>query len=122
MNIASPLFNAENPATWGYTQPQRRVWGMAVYGGRLYYAVADGPKVFSVGIPSRRFFRQRHALGARRRGPSEHQPCLDIVFDAQGRMILAQRGAQRGSYDYSVFADPQQSSVVRYRREIPTTR
>ncbi len=34
-------------------------------------------------------------------------------------MILAQRGAQAGSYDYSVFAQPQTASVVRYTREVP---
>ena len=46
-------------------------------------------------------------------------PSPTSLFDGQGRMILAQRGRQRGSYDYSVFAEPLQSSVVRYRREIP---
>ena len=34
-------------------------------------------------------------------------------------MYLAQRGAQRGSYDYSVFAEPLQSSVLRYQRDEP---
>ena len=39
-----------------------------------------------------------------------------IAFDGEGRMYLAQRGAIRGSYDYSVFAEPLQSSVLRYQR------
>ena len=52
-------------------------------------------------------------------GQASANPISDIIFDGAGRMILAQRGAQRGSYDYSVFAEPMQSSVLRYRREIP---
>jgi hypothetical protein len=120
MNIASPAFNAENPATWGYTQPQRRVRGIAAYGGRLYYAVDDAPvpKIFSVGIRlDGSFGDPRWELDVA--GLASANPIADIAFDGQGRMILAQRGAQRGSYDYSVFAEPLQSSVVRYRREIP---
>jgi hypothetical protein len=36
------------------------------------------------------------------------------VFDGAGVMILSQRGAITGSYDYSVFAKPQESAVLRY--------
>ena len=50
IDITSASFNSEDPSTWGFTQPERRVYGLAVHGGRLYYAVADGPQIWSVGI------------------------------------------------------------------------
>ena len=54
-NIASGLFNSENPETWGFAPPERRVWGLAVHTGRLFYsarngAATEGPQIWSVGI------------------------------------------------------------------------
>ncbi len=37
--IGNAAFNSENPESWGYTQEERRVHGLAVQDGRLYYAV-----------------------------------------------------------------------------------
>ncbi|MBN9009514.1 MAG: hypothetical protein J0H63_05030, partial [Rhizobiales bacterium] len=119
MDITNPAFNAEDPATWGYTPKERMVWGMAVHGGRLYYAVADGPQVWSVGIRLDGSLADDARWELDVAGLASTDPVSDIAFDAQGRMILAQRGAQHGSYDYSVFAEPKTASVVRYRREIP---
>jgi hypothetical protein len=119
MDITNPAFNPEDPATWGYTQKERMVYGMAVYGGRLYYAVADGPQVWSVGIRLDGSFAGDARWELDVTGLASADPVTDIAFDGQGRMILAQRGAQHGSYDYSVFAEPKTSSVVRYRREVP---
>ena len=95
------------------------VWGMAMHGGRLYYAVADGPQIWSVGINLDSTFANDPRWELDVAGLASTNPVSDIVFDDAGRMILAQRGLQRGSYDYSVFAEPKPSSVVRYRREIP---
>ena len=118
-DITGPGFNAEDPATWGYTQKERMVWGMAMHGGRLYYAVADGPQIWSIGIKLDGTFGSDPRWELDVAGLASTNPVSDIAFDNEGRMILAQRGTQRGSYDYSVFAEPKQSSVVRYRREIP---
>jgi hypothetical protein len=41
MDIQNPAFDAQNPATWGYTQPERRVRGMAVHGGRLFCVAGE---------------------------------------------------------------------------------
>ena len=119
MDIANPVFNSEDSATWGLTPPGRRVGGMAVYGGRLFYAVAEGPQVWSVGLSLDGSFRgdARWELDVSR--PASSDPITDVVFDSTGRMILAQRGAQRGSFDYSVFAEPKTATVIRFTREIP---
>ncbi len=53
-------------------RPARRVWGLAVHDGRLYYSARNGaprgPQIWSVGIEQRRQLRRRSALGARRAG------------------------------------------------------
>ena len=118
MDITSPSFDSANPATWGYTQPERRVRGLAVYGGRLFYSV-PGPQIWSVGINLDGTFAHDPRWELDVAGLASTDEISDIAFDNAGRMILAQRGAQAGSYDYSVFAQPATSSVVRYRREIP---
>jgi hypothetical protein len=116
MAVTDPAFNSEDPQTWGFTQPERKVYGLAVNGGRLFYAVAQA--VWSVRINADGSF------GAARweldiTGLPSNSEVASIAFDPQGRMILAQRGPQAGSYDYSVFAEARRSSVVRYAREFP---
>lgn len=118
MNIADPSFNAEDPATWGYTQKERMVYGMAVHGGRIFYA-ADGPQVWSVGINLDGTFANDARWEFDVTGLASANAISDMIFDASGRLIVAQRGPQVGSYDYTVFAEPQTSQVVRYQREIP---
>lgn len=118
MAITDPAFNSEDPTTWGTTQPERRVGGLAMHGGRLYYAVADGPQIWSVRINDDGSFGTSRWEFDVTGLPSSNE-IASIVFDPQGRMILAQRGPQVGSYDYSVFAEPGTSSVVRYAREFP---
>ncbi len=117
MDITSPSFDSQDPTTWGYTQKDRKVWGMAVHDGRLYYAVAG--QVWSIGIGSDGDFAgdPRWELDATTL-PGDG-PITDMLFDGQGRMYLSQRGEPRGSYDYSVYADPGKSSVVRYSLESP---
>ena len=119
MNIADASFNSEDPSTWGYAPKERAVWGMAVHGDRLYYAPEDGPQVWSIGINPDGTFANDPRWELDVAGLASADPVSDIAFDSEGRMILAQRGAQRGSYDYSVFAEPLRASVVRYQREIP---
>ena len=42
-DIKYPAFDSENSATWGFTQPERRVWGLGLRAGRLYYT-AEVPR------------------------------------------------------------------------------
>ncbi len=115
MDITNPAFNAADPTTWGLAASERRVWGLAYFGGRLYYAVADGPQIWSV------------AIGADGAPTGDVRievetvpggfPVSDMLFTPSGRMILAQRGGILGSFDYTQYHTPRFSRVLRYRRD-----
>ncbi len=92
---------------------------MAVHGGRLYFTVKEPLQVWSIGINLDGTFADDARWELDVTGLASNNPITDMLFDAEGRMVLAQRGEQRGSYDYTVFAEPLQSSVVRYQRELP---
>jgi len=49
-DITSPDFSTDNSDTWGLTDMRRRVWGLGFYRNRLYYAVGEGPQIWSVGF------------------------------------------------------------------------
>jgi hypothetical protein len=117
MNITSPDFDAEDPDTWGYTQTERQVWGMAIDRGRLFYAITDKSQVWSIGINADGSFAADARLELEVADVQDGQVISDITFDAEGRMYLAQRGEIRGSYDYAVFAEPSKSAVLRYKRD-----
>ncbi len=114
-DIESSTFNGADPATWGYTQKHRRVAGMAVREGRLYYAVADGPQVWSVGIAEDGRFTGKARMEFNVGIMPGSGPVTDMAFDRSGRLYLAQRGEQRAGDDYSRFAETGKSSVVRFR-------
>ena len=116
LDITSNDFKADDPATWGFTQPARRVDALAVHDGRLYYSVAEGPEIWSVGLNGGAFLND-----ARREVAVEAEkpfPITAIAFDATGRMLLAQRGPVKNPYDYGSFADSG-AQVLRYTLETP---
>jgi hypothetical protein len=120
MMIQDPAFNSENTATWGFTPRPRMVYGMAVFAGRLYYAVADKPEIWSIGIRLEGDFANDPRWEFDVPGVPPGALVTDLAFDNQGRLLLALRGAPRGSYDYSVFAEKtKQTDVKRFRREVP---
>ncbi len=120
MMIQDPAFNSENAATWGFTPRTRMVYGMAVFAGRLYYAVADKPEIWSIGIRLEGDFANDARWEFDVPGVPPGALVTDLAFDSQGRLLLALRGAPRGSYDYSVFAEKtKQTDVKRFRREVP---
>ena len=108
-------FNTEIPASWGFAPLERRVWGLAVENERLYYAVADGPAIWSVGLNPDGSF----AGDARReidiKGTPAGNQIGSILFDGPRVMYLAQRGAPMGSYDYQTFMRPQEAAAMRYQ-------
>ena len=119
IDVTNPAFNTEDPKSWGFTQAERKVYGLAVHNGRLYYAVAAGPQIWSVGINLDGSFAGDPRWELDVTGLPSTNEIANIVFDPEGRMILAQRGSQVGSYDYTVFAEPKTSSIVRYTHEVP---
>lgn len=118
MDIQGAAFDSEDPETWGYTQDERRVWGLAVHGGRLYYAVGEEAEIWSVGIARDGSFagdpRWELTVNAER-----DYAVTDIAFDTRGFMYLAQRGPVDNRYDYTRFADSGRAQVLRYWRESP---
>ena len=120
VEITDSRFDSENPDTWGFAAPERRVFAVAIHkDGRLYYSVWDGPQIWSVGI------QPDGSLGNDPRweldvaATPRSFPVSDMVFSDQGAMILAQRGGIVSSYDYSVFARPGEARVLRYTLEQP---
>src|SRR5664280_1032087 len=119
LNIATARFDSEDPDTWGYASPARRVWALAVHDGRLYYSARNGapnngPQIWSVGIQQDGNFAAdaRWELDV----PGEPGPYAvsDIAFSQAGAMILAQRAAVAGAYDYSAFTQAGEPRVLRY--------
>jgi hypothetical protein len=119
LDIASPRFHSDNPATWGYAPFERLVYGLAVHSGRLYYAVADGLQIWSVAISPDGTF------GADPRVEIQVSPwdggseISKITFDNPGRMLLAERPAATGAYDFAALAKPGVGRVLRYRNVTP---
>lgn len=118
MDIQGAAFDTEDPDSWGYTQDERRVWGVAFHGGRVYYAVGDEAEIWSVGIGRDGRF-EADARWELTVEADEALPVTDIAFDSRGFMYLAQRGEVDNRYDYSRFADTGKGEVVRYWRESP---
>jgi hypothetical protein len=118
MDIQSAGFDTENPGTWGFTQDERRVWAVAAYGGRIYYAVGDHAEVWSVGLNHDGSFANDARWELTVKADKDY-PVTDIAFDTRGFMYLAQRGDIQNRYDYSQFADSGDAEVIRYWRESP---
>jgi hypothetical protein len=104
MDITSPRFKADDISTWGFTQPERRVHGLAVHRGRLFYAVAAGPEIWSLDLNADGSFGRDPRLEVAVKSERDF-PITDIVFDAQGRMVLAQRGTIQNPYDYGKLTE-----------------
>jgi len=117
MDITNPTFKASDPTTWGFAAAERLVWGLQVHGRRLYYYAQDGGMIMSVGI------NQDGSFGAAQWELDVQSDTgyaiTDIAFDNKGFMYLSERGTMQNKYDYSQFAAPEKSRVLRYYREQP---
>ena len=90
------------------------MFAVAVQDARLYYSVFEGPQIWSVGLNSDGSFADDARLEIDVTGTPNGNVVTAIVFDGAGTLYLAQRGEIVGSYDYSVFAKPDSSAVLRY--------
>ncbi len=113
-DITRETFSSEDAGTWGFADIRRGVYGVAVQGGRLYYATTDGPEVWSVSLGSGAVFGSdaRREFAIKSTAPTNLITHLE--FDTEGVLYLSSRGEVVGSYDYTLFAKPQQSIVLRY--------
>lgn len=113
-DITSETFDSERPETWGFTRAERRVWGLAYHRGRLYYAIWNPSEIWSIGITENGSFADDPRREIAVSGTPRTLPVSDIAFDNDGNMILAQRGEIRSRFDYTAFALPRTSAVIRY--------
>ena len=114
VDVASPQFDSGDPATWNLAAPERRLFGLAVHDGRLFYAVADSLQVWSVGLKPDGACGDDaviELMAPPAAGPTE---ISKIAFDEQGRMLLAERPAPRGAFDFEALAEPAIGRVLRY--------
>ena len=116
IDLQNPVFDSTNPATWGYAPPPRRVFGLAVYQGRVYYAVAADLRIWSVSL------LRDGSFGTDARVeitiPPGARPGTEIsrmLFDDNGDMLVAERGAPTGAYDFEALAESSESRVLRFR-------
>ena len=119
LNIATARFNSEDPDTWDYAPPPRRVWALAVHEGRLYYsarngAPKNGPQIWSVGIARDGSFADDPRWELNVPAQAGPLPVSDIAFSQKGAMMLAQRAPIAGAYDYSAFTRPGEPQVFRF--------
>ena len=114
LDITSAKFSSDKPETWGYAPPQRRIFGLAVRAGRLYYAVTQDLQIWSVGIAPDGSFGNDARMEVQvplAAGPTE---VSKIAFDDNGDMILAERAAPTGDYALATLAQPGIGRVLRY--------
>ena len=114
IDVTSPQFDSTQPATWNYAAAERRIFGLAVYQHRLYYAVADSLQIWSVGLnPDGSFGNDAviELVVPPAAGPTE---ISKITFDEQGRMYLADRPAPTGAFDFEALAVQGIGRVLRY--------
>jgi hypothetical protein len=120
INLQNPAFDSTNPATWGYAPPARRIFGLAVNQGRLYYAVAAGLRIWSVALlADGSFGSDARGEVTVPRGAQAGSEISEILFDSSGDMVVAERGAPTGAYDYEALAEPGESRVLRFRPTAP---
>lgn len=119
MDITKPTFKPDSTATYGFTQPERRVRALAVHAERLYYAVDEGPEIWSVALGPDGSFNAENVRSELLVEADRPLPIASIVFDGQGRMTVAQRGLLKSVYDYGAFVEPAGTQVLRYAKEDP---
>jgi hypothetical protein len=117
LNIASPQFDSEQPATWNFAPPERRIFGLGVRAGRLYYAVADGLQIWSVSLARGGPLQPTLEISVPpASGPTE---ISKIVFDDMGRMFLAERPDPIGAYDFEALTTEGLGRILRYELVAP---
>jgi hypothetical protein len=114
IDLSSPEFDSARPETWGYAPPERLVFGLAIHAGRLYYAVAEGLRVWSVALKGDGSFAMDARIEVAVPPAAAPTEIAKIVFDDDGRMYLAERPAPAGAQDFADLAIPSVGRLLRY--------
>lgn len=119
LDITKPQFDSGNPATWFYAPPERLIFGLGVWQGRLYYAVASGLQIWSVSITPDGSFGSDARLEITVPPGTTPTEISKITFDDDGRMLLAERPAPTGDFGFTALSDQGVGRVLRYARVQP---
>ena len=114
LDIARPQFDSRDSATWNYAPPQRRIFGLAVFKNRLYYAVADGLQIWSVSLAPDGAFGRDASIELAVPPAAAQTEISKITFDEQGRMFLGERPAPTGAFDFEALTREGIGRVLRY--------
>lgn len=106
-DINSPNFDAQNPDTWGFAPPARRVYAVAIHANRLYYSIY-GPQIWSVSINSDGSFADDARFEVDSPALKSDTEISAITFDKRGHMYAAERGAPTGDFNFINVATDQQ--------------
>ena len=114
LDITSPKFDSTQATTFGYAVPDRRVFGLAVFRQRLYYAVAADEQVWSVGLQSDGSFGADAKMEIAVTSGSTPNEVSKIAFDDAGRMLLAERPMPSGAYTFEALTPQGIGRILRY--------
>ena len=114
LDLNSPRFDSTAPATWNFAAPERRTFGLAVFQHRLYYAVAEGLQIWSVGLNADGSFGSDAVIEIAVPPSSGPTEISRITFDEHGRMFIAERAAPTGAFDLEALATAGIGRVLRY--------
>jgi hypothetical protein len=118
LDISKPAFKTDDPATWGYAPAERRIFGLAVHGGRLYYATAD-EQVWSVSVAPSGSFGTDARIELQVQPWDGQSEISKIAFDDQGGMLLAERPGPTGAYDFAALSREGVGRVLHYQQVPP---
>jgi len=117
--ITDPVFEPGNPESWGFAARERLVYGLAVYEKRLYYAVAEGPQIWSVGLNADGSFAGDARAEILQTGTAAESVIADITFDQAGVLHIAERVFP--GLEAAASADGRNPSAVRRFALTPST-
>jgi hypothetical protein len=118
-NIESQNFDTQNSHSWGFAPEMRRVFALALHGGRLYYSVAANSQIWSVGIASDGAFAGDAKFETAALALRPETEISQIAFDSRGNLYVAERGAPTGAQDFVAAAYGGQNRVLRFQPKQP---
>jgi hypothetical protein len=118
LDITNASFKTDDPSSWGFAADERRVFGLGVRAGRLFYAVA-GEQVWSVSIMPDGSFGNDARVDVQVPPWDGETEISKITFDDKGAMLLAERAAPTGAYDFAALAKEAVGRVLRYQQVAP---